>query len=81
MEVAIGAAEELVAAADREQRRTRRDRLAHAVGLCDQVLCHQGLLAILAAADVEQIVLVRIDPLSHGDGADVELVPAPRRAL
>ena len=80
VEVAVRAAEELIPAANREHGCALGDRFPNIGGLDEQVLCDERLFAILAAADVEQIVLTRIDPISNGDEAYVELVSAPRRA-
>ena len=80
MGVTVGAPEELVPAADREQRGASGNGLAHAVGLCNEVKRDERLLAVLAAADVEKVVLARMERLSDGNGAHLELVPAPRRA-
>src|SRR6266550_3667116 len=59
VKVAVGAAEELVATADREQCGAARNRRAHALGLRNEVLCDERLFAVLAAADVEKVVLAR----------------------
>ena len=79
MEVTVGPPEELVPAADREHRGTLGDRLPYAGGFCEQVTCDERLFAVLAAADVEEIVLARVDRLSNRDGSHVELMPTPRR--
>jgi hypothetical protein len=65
VKVAVRAAEELIPAANREHGSTLCDRLPYPGGLDEQVLCDERLFAILAAADVEQIVLARIDPVSN----------------
>jgi len=80
VEVTVGAPEELVPAADREHGGTFGDRLPYPCGLSDQVLCDERLFAVLAAADVEEVVLAGIERLSNRDGSHVELVTAPRRA-
>ncbi len=43
-------------------------------------MCDERLFAVLAAADVEEIVFAGMDRLADGDGPHVELVSAPRRA-
>ena len=78
--VAVVAAEQLVAAADGEHGGAARDRLVHGVGLRGEVDRDERLLAVLAAADVEQVVRARPQRVAHRDRLDVELVPAPRRA-
>ena len=80
MEVTVGAPEELVPAADCEQRGAAGNGLAHPVGLCNEILGDERLFAVLAAAHIEKIVLARMERLSDGNGAHFELVPAPRRA-
>jgi hypothetical protein len=80
VEVAVRTAHQLVAAADGEQRRSGRNRLAHAVRLGDEVLRDERLLAVLSAADVEQVVLARTHLLADRHGPQLELVAAPRRA-
>ena len=79
MEVTVRAAEELVAAADREQRGTGRDRLPDARRLRRQILRDQRLLAVLATADVEQVVVARPDRLGDRHRAHFELVAPPGR--
>ena len=80
MEVAVRAAEELVAAAHRQQRGPTCDRLQQAVGLPHEVRRYELLLAILSAADVQEVVLAGPDFLSHGERVHLELVSAPGRA-
>src|SRR5207342_3263535 len=53
--VAVEAAEELVTAADREHGRAAGRGLADRGALVGQVAGDQGLLAILAAADVQEV--------------------------
>ena len=55
--VAVEAAEELVAAAHREERGARLDRLVQRRALRDEVGRDERLLAVLAAADVEEVGL------------------------
>src|SRR5438094_1178308 len=76
VKIAVRPPEELVSPADREQGRAGRRRFANTVRLFDQVLCDQRLLAVLAAADVEQIMLAWIQRVSDGDGPHLELVAA-----
>ena len=80
VEIAVRAAEELVAAAHREQRRARRHRLTHTARFREQVLCNERLFAVLPAADVEEVVLARFQRVADGDGSHLELVAAPGRA-
>ena len=56
-DVAVEAAEQLVAAADGEERRAALDRLAQRVRLRREVVRDERLLAVLAAADVEEVDL------------------------
>src|SRR5262249_43233314 len=72
VEAWVRAPQQRVAAADREQRGTAVDRRAHTGGLRDEVIGDQRLLAVLAAADVEQVVLARVDGVAHGNRAHVE---------
>ena len=53
--VAVEAAEQLVAAADREERGAARRPRRAARGLADEVGRDERLLAVLAAADVEEV--------------------------
>src|SRR6266542_305203 len=77
VEVAIGPPEQLVAAADGEQCRALRHRLDHPLRLGRKVLRNEGLLAVLAAADVEEVVLAWTHGLVDRDRPHLELVPAP----
>ena len=74
--VVVAAAEELVAAEDGEERGIALHGLAERLRLLDEVLRHQRLLAVLAAADVEEVDLPDRDGVAHPDRADVQLVPA-----
>src|SRR4029453_2434624 len=76
--LAVEAAEQLVAAADRQQRSAVFDRLDQA-RLAGEVGGDQGLLTILTAADVEQVVLAGPDLLPDPNRLDLELVAAPGR--
>ena len=77
--VEIAAPEELVAAADGEQCCARVDGLLDRGTLPDEIRGDQRLLAVLAAADVEQVVLAGADLVADGDRRHLELVPAERR--
>jgi hypothetical protein len=80
-DVDVGAAEQLVAAAHGEERRAARDGLVQRIGLGDEVVRHELLLPILAAADVEEVDAVR-HGVVHADRRHLELVAArarPRR--
>ena len=76
--VAVEAAEELVAAADREQRRRRLPTASSSsAALRRDVRRNERLLAVLAAADVEEIVLSGPQRIAHPDRPHLELDPAP----
>ena len=77
--VEVEAAEQLVAAADGEQRRAVRDFRPQRVALGGEVGRDQRLLAVLAAADVEEVDLAARHVVARPDRAHVELVPAPAR--
>src|SRR5204863_6817444 len=79
--VAVEAPEELVAAADRQRSRTTLDRLAQRRLFRDEVARHERLLAVLAAADVEQVDVADGHSVADADPAHVELVSAYPRAL
>ena len=51
------------------------------LGLRGEVGRDERLLAVLAAADVEEVDLARRHAVAHPDRAHVELVAARRRAL
>src|SRR5439155_14958712 len=51
-EVTVGAPEELVPAADREQRDAAGNGFAHPVGLCNEIPGDERLFAVLAAAHI-----------------------------
>ena len=76
--VAVEAAEQLVAAADGEHGGAVVERGAEGAGARREVGRDEGLLAILAAADVEEIVVARHERIAEPDGANLE--PCPRRA-
>ena len=66
-DVAVEAAEQLVAAADGEERRAGLDRLAERRRLAGEVVRDERLLAVLAAADVEEVDLAGRDLVVHAD--------------
>ena len=62
----VAVAEQLVAAADGEQRGPVLDRRGDRVALGAQhVLGHQDLVAVLAAADVDQVVVGGIEAVAR----------------
>ncbi len=75
----VAAAEQLVAAAHGEHRGAAVDRFPQCVSLEEKILRDEQLLAILAAADVVEVVRAGNDVVSDADRGDLELVPAPRR--
>ena len=79
VEAAIAAAEQLVAAADREHGRSAVDRLVQRLRLPREILRDEQLLAVLAAADVVEVVLARHDRVAHPERGHLELVAAPGR--
>ncbi len=80
MAAEVAAAEQLVAATDREQCRAVRDRLLQRRPLGDEVGRDQRLLAVLAAADVVEVVLAGTHLVAERQRRDVELVAAQRGA-
>ena len=81
-DVAVEVAEQLVTAADREEGRATFDRLAQLRSLRGEVVRDERLLAILAAADVEEVDVADGHRVVHAERAHVELVaarPRPRR--
>ncbi len=78
-EVAIRPAEQLVPAAHGQQGGAVRERLVDALALVREVGGDERLLAVLAAADVEQVVLPGSQRLAHRHGTHLQLVAAPRR--
>ena len=75
VEASVAAAEELVAAADREERRAAFEHgLLERLGLPREVLRDEQLLAVLAAAHVVEIVLAGHDRGVHAEGAHREVV-------
>jgi hypothetical protein len=79
-QVAVRASEQLVAAADREHRGSAGRSLEHTVALPRQILGHERLLAVLAAADVEEVVLAGNDRLTERNRAHLDVVSPPRGA-
>ena len=77
--VEVAAAEQLIAAADGEQRCARRGGLLDRRPFVGEVRRDQRLLAVLAAADVEQIVLAGPHLVAQRDGRHLELVAAEAR--
>ena len=67
---AVPAPEQLVAAAHGEQRRAAVDRLADRRALRGEIRRDQRLLAILAAADVEQVVRAGRERVAEPDRLD-----------
>ena len=81
VEAAVSAAEQLVAAAHREERGAAADdRLDQRLRLRREVLRDEKLLAILPAADVVEVVLARPDRIVHAERRHVELVAPPGSA-
>src|SRR5207249_3084409 len=78
--VAVGAPEQLVAAADGQQRRAAGDRLPQRLAVGGERGGDELLLAVLAAADVVEVVRARPKRVAGADRLHFELVPAPRRA-
>ncbi len=80
-DVAVEAAEQLVPAADGEERRAGLDLVAQRVRFAGEIVRDERLLAVLATTDVEEVDLAGRDLVVHADGAHLELVPARSRAL
>src|SRR5262245_4261521 len=76
---AIRPAKELIAAADRQHRHPAGNRLPDRRAPRSEIRCDQGLLAILAAPDVEQVVLARPQLVAEAERLDVEPEPPPAR--
>ena len=77
---AVAPAEQLVAAADREQRGPAVDRGAEVVASYGEVGGDQRLLAILAAADVEKVVHAGLEGVPRVTGSSSSSWPrAPAR--
>ena len=78
--VEIAAAEELVAAAHCEEGRAALDGHADARALRGEIGRDQLLLAVLTAADVEEIVLARPHVVAERDRRHDQLVPPQSRS-
>ena len=78
---AVDVAEQLVAAAHGEQRRAVRDRACELGAVALQVVGDQQLVAILAAAEQEEVDLGGVELLRRTQRALHELDPAPCAAL
>ena len=76
--VTVVAAEQLVAAADGEQDRAAGHGLGQRRAAAGEIGCDEGLLAVLPAADVEEIRVGR-RRVAEADLTDVEVDPAPQR--
>ena len=74
--VAVVAPEQLVAAAHGEEGRAAGDRVLECRAFGFDVGCDERLLAILAAADVEQVDLSSVHALADADRGDLELMAA-----
>ena len=81
MVAAVDVAEQLVAAAHGEQRRAVRDRARELCAVALQVVGDQQLVAILAAAEQEEVDLGGVELLRRTQRALDELDPAPCAAL
>src|SRR5204863_2904092 len=75
--VAVEATEELVTAANRKRSGAALDGLAQRGPHGRQRRGDQLLLAVLAAADVEEVVLARPHRVGRAERANLQLVPAP----
>src|SRR4029079_18779997 len=76
-DVDVPTSEELIAAADGENCSPALGRRADSVALGREAWSDQRLLTILAAADVEQVVVARHDRVVRADRPHLELEPAP----
>jgi len=77
----VGAPQQLVAAANAEHDRIAIGRLVQRVSLeLEQVLSAQPLIAVLAAADVEQVVRVGVERLAEPGRGELEAKPTPATA-
>ena len=78
----VGVAEQLVAAADGEDHLSGGRRGVQRVALDrGQILGAQHLVAVLAAADVEEVVGVRVERVAEAGAGELEADPAPLAAL
>ena len=77
----VGVAEQLVAAAHGEHHGAAVGRAVEGVALrLGHVVGHGGLVAVLAAAHVEEVVRVRVERLAEARGGMLEAEPAPLAA-
>src|SRR5438132_8089444 len=77
----VALAQQLIAAADRQQRRAVFDGLADSLAFLTQEIGRDHrLLAILAAAEEDQVCLGRIERVSQGQLLDFELDTPPLRS-
>ena len=76
---AVAAPEQLVAAAHGEQRRSRLDGPPQVVAPPREVGRDERLLAILAAADVDEVERRRLERIARLDGRHLERMPAEGR--
>ena len=77
---AVAAPEQLVAAADGEHRRAGLDRAAQVVAPRREIGRDQRLLAVLAAADVDEVERPRLERVAGLDAGHLERVAAQRGA-
>ena len=78
----VRVAEQLVAAADGEDHLPGRRRVVQRAALDGgEVGGAQGLVAVLAAADVEEVVGVRVQFVAQAGAGELEAHPAPLAAL
>ena len=75
----VPAAEQLVAAAHREQGRSRLDRPPEVVAPACEVGRDERLLAVLAAADVDEVERPRLERVTRLDGGHLERVATQGR--
>ena len=76
---AVEPAEQLIPAADGEESCAARDHLANRIASRREIRSDQLLLTILAAADVEQVVLAGAQLVADADRLDRKLQPARGR--
>src|SRR6185437_10892658 len=80
VEVSIRAPEQLVAAADREHRGSIGHRPTYVFRLRRQIRRDKGLLAVLAASDIQQIVLVGSQRIADRHRTHLKVMAPPRCA-
>ena len=76
----VAMAGELVAAAHRQHGRAARDGAVQRPAVALEVLGHEHLIAILAAADEVEVGRLGVERLAHAQRALLELEPAPLEA-